>query len=326
VSSISSTGFDTYRPLFVAFALAAGACTGPMRQPALPDVAELTAVPFFAQTEFHCGPAALATVMNAAAVAVTPEELVDAVYIEGLQGTLQAELLAATRRHGLLPVPVEEDPERLLAEVASGRPVLVLQNLGFARAPLWHYAVVVGFDAGTSRFVLRSGEERRRLERAARFLRTWRLGGHWAFVAVVPGEIPVTAAAGRYMRALVDSEHVLTDASVAAAYAAALARWPNESVVAFLAGARAHAGGDLTAAARHYRRALALEPRHAAGRNNLAHVLLAQGCRAEALSEARAALALTEPEGDFHAEILDTVRAIESSPTGSPERSVCAPG
>jgi hypothetical protein len=34
-----------------------------------------------------------------------------------------------------------------LREVAAGNPVLVLQNLSFAWAPVWHYAVVMGYDA-----------------------------------------------------------------------------------------------------------------------------------------------------------------------------------
>ena len=37
----------------------------------LPEKVELTGTPFFPQTEYQCGPAALATVLNAAGVKVT---------------------------------------------------------------------------------------------------------------------------------------------------------------------------------------------------------------------------------------------------------------
>ena len=73
--------------------------------------------------------------------------------------------------------------------------MLVLQNLGFERVPVWHYAVVVGFDGDD--VILRSGTEQRRVERSARFLRSWQRGSNWAFVAVEPGELPATATAGR---------------------------------------------------------------------------------------------------------------------------------
>src|SRR5262249_33165121 len=47
----------------------------------LPRAHELTEVPFFPQSDYQCGPAALATVMVAAGVKVTPEELVPEVYL-----------------------------------------------------------------------------------------------------------------------------------------------------------------------------------------------------------------------------------------------------
>ncbi len=297
---------------------------GPERT--LPDVPELVETPFFPQTEYACGPAALATILGASGADVSPAALIDAVYVEELKGSLQAELLAATRRYGRLPVPIAADVGSLLDEVAGGRPVLVLQNLGLGIAPRWHYAVVVGYDADAGRFVLRSGTERRRLERTSRFLRRWRLGERWGFVAVRPGEIPATAGPERYMRALVGSEHALSDAAVEAAYEAALTRWPADPGVLFLAGVRAQTAEDLAGAAALYRRALAVDPGHAAARNNLAEALLAQGCRAAALREAREALRRESPDGDFVDAVRATVRRIEAAPPRADGAASCAAG
>ena len=291
---------------------------------ALFDVDELVDVPFFAQTEFDCGPAALATVLGAEGVAVTPEQLIDAVYVEGLRGSLQAELLGATRRYGLLPVPIAPDPVSLLTELDSGRPVLVLQNLGLERVPAWHYAVAVGFSAERERMILRSGDEPRRTERASRFLRSWRLADYWGFVAVSPGAIPASATPDIYMRALVGSSRQLEDAGVERAYDAALARWPRDPLVLFLTASREQAAANLDQAAELYRRLIALEPAHAPARNNLANVLLEQGCRDSALREARAALALQAPGDDFYAAIADTMHEIEAMPSGLTER--CSQG
>ena len=58
---------------------------------------ELEATPFFPQVTHQCGPAALATVLGASGVETTPDALVPAVYVPGLHGSLQVELLAALR-------------------------------------------------------------------------------------------------------------------------------------------------------------------------------------------------------------------------------------
>jgi tetratricopeptide (TPR) repeat protein len=313
------------RVFVYACALIAG-CAGKAPLPALATVPELSEVPFFAQTDYQCGPAALATILNAAAVAVTPAELVDAVYVEGLKGSLQPELTAATRRYGLLPLPVAPDPESLFAEVADGRPALILQNLGVRKVPVWHYSVVVGFDASTGDVILRSGTEKRRLEPLRRFLKSWELAGNWAFVAIDAGTIPATASADVYMRALVGAERQLSDSTLARAYAGALARWPDDPFVLFLAALREHTDGQLASAARLYREVLARDPDHAAAHNNLANVLFEQGCRTEALQQARAALDREPPDGEFHAAIADTLREIEESPPGPQDPALCPGG
>ena len=58
----------------------------------------------------------------------------------------QVELVAAIRRYGRVPYEIEPSLSSLTAELQAGRPVLVLQNLGIKIAPLWHYAVVVGYS------------------------------------------------------------------------------------------------------------------------------------------------------------------------------------
>ena len=62
------------------------------------DTAQLRGVPFFPQTEYECGPAALAGVLGASGVAATAQSLSPQVYLPGRQGSLQVELVAAVRR------------------------------------------------------------------------------------------------------------------------------------------------------------------------------------------------------------------------------------
>src|SRR5690606_27763301 len=196
---------------FALLALALAGCAGPPHLDAPPETTvELRDVPFFPQTEYQCGPAALATILSHEGVSVTADDLVRAVYVEGLRGSLQAELLGATRRHGLVPYTIDPAPAALFAALfaalESGKPVLVLQNLGLARFPVWHYAVVVGYDADRETVLLRSGTEHRRSERLGRFLKSWQRAGSWAFVAAAPDDPPSSADANRWIRALANAE------------------------------------------------------------------------------------------------------------------------
>jgi hypothetical protein len=298
--------------LLAAAALLLGGCAA--APPALPPLAsplELTAVPFFPQTAYQCGPAALATVLAHAGARVDADALAPEVFVDGLKGSLQPELLGATRRHGFIPYVLPPEPQALIAELEAGRPVLVLENLGVKRFPVWHYAVVVGTD-GTS-VILRSGTEQRRLERTDRFLRSWQRAANWAFVPVAPGELPASATAQGFVRALAGAEPLLPPAGVQASYDAALARWPDDALVLFAAAGHVLARQDYAGATTLYRRVLAAEPAHAAARNNLANALEARGCHADALREARSALAAVSPTDELYAPIRATVDELEAA-------------
>lgn len=312
------------RIVAVSAILGAGCATldsGPPRN----SVPELADVAFFPQTAYDCGPAALATILDASGVATTPTALIDQVYIRDLEGSLQAELVAATRRAGRVPVPLGQSFDALVEELESGRPVLVLLNLGLSRAPVWHYAVVVGFDADADRVILRSGEEPRRRERLRRFLRQWQLAEQWAFVATRPGEIPVSATPDSYLRALLDAEPLLSEADVSLAYDAALVRWPRNELAMFAAANHELAENDLHRAVELYQSVLALVPGHVAARNNLALALLEQGCKDDALREAELALADATIEA-FRAEIADTLAQIERAPAQGSSGGACSGG
>jgi hypothetical protein len=309
----SSIASRRLRAFLAASSWLLGGCAANAPLPTGVEPIELEDVPFFPQTEYQCGPAALATILAHQGVPVDAEDLVGAVYVEGLQGSLQPELLGATRRNGLIPYVLEPESSALFAELAAGRPVLILQNLGIERAPVWHYAVVVGFDRDGGRVILRSGIEYRRLERIGRFLRSWQRGEHWAFVALRPGEIPATATPARYVRALAGAEPLLPASDTHAAYQTALAAWPNDELVLFAAAARKHAERDLESATTLYRQLLTLAPEHAAARNNLANVLAEQGCYEQALSEARAALESIDPGSELYTAISDTLASVRDT-------------
>src|ERR1039458_6628715 len=183
------------------FILCLGACANPpqtrlvLGSPpvSLPRHAELSEVPFFAQEAFQCGPASLSMSLNAAGIAVTPETLKPELYLPDRHGSLQVEMLAATRRHGATAYQLAPELNDMLREIAAGTPVVVLQNLAFGWYPVWHYAVAIGYDLDHAEIILRSGPEQRQILPMKTFEYTWARSGYWAMVALPPGKIPETA-------------------------------------------------------------------------------------------------------------------------------------
>ncbi|OGB51040.1 MAG: hypothetical protein A2535_14845 [Burkholderiales bacterium RIFOXYD2_FULL_59_8] len=259
--------------------------------PELPAQVALSRVPFFPQEDYECGPAALAMVANAAGVRVTPDALVDQVYLPGRQGSLQPEMLAVTRRQGLLAYPLQPSIQVVLREVAAGNPVLVFQNLAFSIYPVWHYAVVMGYDRARHVLLLHSGVTARMEISLFAFERTWARGQYWAMLALKPGQLPATAEPQTYTAAAATLER--TDARGAQqAFAAALQRWPDERAALLGAGNSAYALGQREAAATAYRQTVFKHPDFADGWNNLAQVLMELGRHAEASQAIARAVAL----------------------------------
>ena len=255
-------------------------------------------VPFHPQTDYQCGPAALATILGASGVPATPEALAPQVYLPGRQGSLQVELMSAARRAGRIPYVVDASTDALFAQVQAGRPVLVLQNLWVRSVPKWHYAVVTGADAARNQVVLNSGAKQGLRMGAKAFLRTWDWAGRWGIVALQPGEMPAAADPGRYLTAVADFEQVAGSVAASVAYQAALREWPHDPRPHLALGNQAHAGKDAAAAVRHYRAGLALAPQDPVLGNNIASVLGELGCLPEAqaaLERARDGLALDSP-------------------------------
>jgi tetratricopeptide (TPR) repeat protein len=301
--------------LIVLLALSLAACSSspPLREYNLAAArVDLVTTPFFPQDQYQCGPAALATVLAASGSPATPEALAPQIYVPERQGSLQAEIVAATRRHGRVPYVLNTRLEDLLAEVAAGTPVLVLQNLGLAHLPQWHYAVVVGFDAEADSLLLRSGTTERLKMNRVRFQGTWARAANWAMVAALPDQPPATADSGNWLQAASAFEELDQPALATTAYRAASLRWPDQPLVWQALANASYAQHDLSGAAVALRKAVALAP-SAAGHNNLAHVLHKQGCLRAAATEINRADAMADAES--LADVLTKTRAaIEASP------------
>jgi tetratricopeptide (TPR) repeat protein len=259
--------------------------------PDLASTAELAATPFFPQTEYQCGPAALATALTAAGFAADPVQLAEQVFLPARTGTLQVEMIAGARRHGAVATRIVPTLEAALREVQAGHPVVVLQNLGLSWAPAWHYAVLVGYDIAAGEVLLRSGTTRREVMAMRTFEHTWRRSAAWGFVALAPGQWPATLQEAAAVEASVGFERVAPPAQAVLVYRSALVRWPDSLSLAMGLGNSLHALGDKRAAAEVFR-AAAERHRSAPAWINLSGALLELGEKAQALEAARNAVAL----------------------------------
>jgi len=275
----------------------------------LPPRVELIDVPFFPQEANQCGPAALATAMGYVGVARTPQELTDEVYLPQRQGSLQAEMLAATRRAGLIAYRLSPNFAAVLAEISGGHPVVVLQNQLFEFYPRWHYAVVVGYDRVSGELVLRSGKQMRLVDTQRAFERSWDKADRWAFVALSPGQLPATAQEDKYVLAAAALERVSPQAA-STAYALALVNWPHNLAARIGLGNIAYGAHDLVEAQTQYRLATEEHADSADAWNNLAQVLHELGQDAQALAAVQRAIAIGGARSEFY---RATLRGIGSA-------------
>lgn len=269
---------------------------------------ELTQVPFFPQAEFQCGPAALATLLVHGGMDVSPEALVDHVWLPARGGSLQIEMLTAARRHGFVAYPLVPAFADLLRELAAGNPVLVLQDVGLL-STAWHYAVVVGFDYPSGTVYLRSGTQPRLEMPFTAFERSWMKGGYWAFVALPPHQLAATADEAKWTDAVLATGRAAPRQDLARAWASILARWPHNRMAAVGLGNELHLRGDYDETAAVLRAALERHPGDVILMNNLAHTLSDLGRHDDALALlARAGDAAAHPH---QAELAATRALVE---------------
>jgi hypothetical protein len=274
----------------------------------IPPQREIASVPFFPQDEYQCGPAALAMALSWSGLDVTPAELTEKVYTASLQGSLQPALIAGARRSGRVAYVVS-GTAALIREIAAGNPVIVLQNLGLSWAPVWHYAVAIGYDLPADEIVLHSG-----LHAAERislwvFQHTWARSQNWGLLVLKPGNLPATVEESLWVEAALGLERAKQPAAAVESYRAALSRWPHNPSAMLGLGNSYYALGDLKNSEIAFRTAAEAHPGNGAAFNNLADVLLRQGRKSEALDAVRQAIALGGPGKDTFQKTLEEIES-----------------
>jgi len=264
----------------------------------------------FEQSPGQCGAAALATLLDWTGLEVSPQSLGPLVYDPQLQGSLQASMKAAARRHGRLAYEIQGRDE-LLHEVAAGHPVIVLQNLGLSWHPVHHYAVVFGFDLNQGSVFLLSGQTSPEVEDVGVFDATWSRAGSWGLLVLRPEEPPARPGKSRYIKAILGLEQAGRTQAAARGYEAYLSLWPEDQSAMLGLANCAYLSGDLHRAADVLFRAVEVHPASAALQNNLAHVLKELGQLDRALTAAQRAVALEGPNLDIALRTLEEIERLK---------------
>lgn len=230
--------------LMIAFLLVGCASATPqadalfMQELAFPNSAMIPDVPFIQQREGYCGPATLAMVLRWAGRDVSADSLASQVFTPGLKGSLQSDMISASRRIGMMA--------RWL--------------------PQWHYAVVIGYDLPNRKIIMHSGPEAFKQWDIQTFERSWMLGNYWGLVVLPPEQLARTPSELVHSAAASALESIGQDQSAGKAYRRILQQWPK-SLVARLGLA------NIEYKRKNYRDALellrkaSLEPKHAKPRH-----------------------------------------------------------
>ncbi len=278
---------------------------------------ELTTTPFYPQSQYQCGPASLATVLNATGLHIDPDALSEQVYLPDRKGSLQVEMIAAVRRNGRVPYQLGQNLQLVLDQLNDGLPVLVFLNLGLKLLPIYHYAVVIGYEPESDTIIMRSGIDSRRLMTRQRFLSAWNKAGSWSLIVLQPGILPAGIDLQRYLKSIIAMEAVGQLDAAELSYRAILKRWPNNTLAQFGLANTFRAQGKLVAATDQYSMVIKLDASHKPARNNLADTLLRLGRCEEATAIFDPDIMLSNPQSPIDRTIRKTVVEINAACSNS---------
>jgi len=180
--------------------------------------------------------------------------------------------------------------------------------LSFSWFPVWHYAVVVGYDTAQNYVILRSGTTSRKVMSFGVFEKTWARSNYWGIIILQPTQLPALVMEKTYL-AVLGLEKAHQFQAAVSGYRTALTRWPQSLAARMGVGNSYYALGDFMNSEKAFREITRLHPRAGAAYNNLAQILMERGRCPKALEMARKAVSL---EGPLQAVYHQTLQEIES--------------
>lgn len=205
-------------------------------------------VPYLLQKQNHCGPATLAMVLNRLGNLKTPTELAQMSFSTKAKGTYKEDLISAARIEGYTTIPVRNYSD-LVLELAANNPVIVFQNLGFNWYPLWHYALVYGYDLDQKTLTMHTGADQAKEVSFNIFDKSWKRGDYWGVTITLPKELSKTGTELDHIRSAAALENNKKYELAKIVYQQILTRWPQSYMSYF-------GLGNIDFYANHYQKAL----------------------------------------------------------------------
>ncbi|MGJ8692274.1 MAG: PA2778 family cysteine peptidase [Thalassotalea sp.] len=299
--------------IIASFILLFGCATPPQTQQLLhsppkqlPTQADIKNLAFYPQQAYYCGPTTLAEIFEFNGIKLSPDDIAPQLFIPGRKGSLQLEMVAAIRQQGLLAYSEKSNLEKLMTLVNLNIPVIVLQNLGLDWYPLWHYAVVKGYDLNKQKIILHSADIPNRHVDLALFERTWQRANFWSVIAL-PDKLAVKELdAFTYLKAAQDLLLVGQTAAGISHLQNATKLWPQAWLSYFLLG-NYYLTDDIAKSVTWFEKGLLFANQQSNFLNNYAYALYKNNQHNKALKIIKQALALAPADLN----LLDTQAEIE---------------
>jgi tetratricopeptide (TPR) repeat protein len=267
-----------YKGLVVAAGLGIflAACAAPTRQTDamlarqdrdVPAAFRIPAVPYIKQTENYCGPATLTMAMRYYGRRVSVDEIAAQVYTPGKKGTLQQDMLGSARRQGMLAVQIQGLPN-LLKELNAKHPVITFMNLGLSWYPIYHYALVTGYDLREPSVILHSAGSENKEWSMRKFERNW--DQSWGLVVLPATELSAAADELEHSAAAAGLEAVGRAKEAETVYRNILKRWPESFGALIGMGNLSYGRGDYRASVAYLKKATHFHPLSAVAWHNRA--------------------------------------------------------
>ena len=265
-------------------------------------------VPFYPQQQFFCGPTTLAEVANFYDLEQSPEAIAPSTFVPGLEGSLQIEMVAASRQLGMLAYAERGTMRQLLNLLAENIPVIVLQNNSVAWLPQWHYAVAIGYDLASQEIILHTGVTQEHRLNFATFERTWQRGDYWMLVMLPPSQSSEHLAPFVYTKACQDLLDTGQNNAGVTALQSAIKQWPDYWLPYFLL-ANHYLADAPDIAIKWYKQGYAYGQHEVSYLNNYAYALAQNHCFDQATVLIDKALKLAPEDSN----VLDTQQEIRQS-------------
>jgi hypothetical protein len=115
---------------------------------------------FYPQEKFFCGPKTLSDALKFYGLSTTPESIAPSLFIPGREGSLQLEMISSARSYGLLDYSTQSNFETLFSLIDNDMPVIFFQHVATSWFPMWHDALVIGYDQTEQKSTLHTSDNK----------------------------------------------------------------------------------------------------------------------------------------------------------------------